>query len=179
VNRQFLILKMFEIFKYVVNRPSSSERRRNQDDQFEIVSIPDNQPNGKFNRFDVLSETMLTLLLNSIADVQRVPPNDLTELYFLPDPEFDHYSSQEKVPANNQVEAKPDPTPTMDESYDFVTTPLSQSLYCGKIKSKVAIFIKSDGETIFLRNSLCTVYVRSDEEVQAIFSPPGKRKPIR
>jgi hypothetical protein len=130
--------------------------------------------NPTVNSIDLmfLVEQVMTLLLNYIADAERVPPNHLTELYFLPNPEYDHYSLQENAPANNQVEAKP-------ESYGFVMTPLSQSLLCGKLNSDVRIFIKSDGETIFLRNPLCTVYVNSNEEVQAIFNPNSKNKSIR
>ena len=48
---------MFEIFNYVLIGSSSSKPRRKEEDNFEIVTKPDDQPDGKFNRFDVLSET--------------------------------------------------------------------------------------------------------------------------
>ena len=118
---------------------------------------------------------MLSLLFNSIADVQlHDPSKELTELRPLPELKFDHFSLQEKVPANDRGEAKPGPNPTvlMERPFDFTMTPLSKSLYCGNMD--VIVFIKSNGETMIVSNLFCTVYEGSNKEIQAIFKPTNK-----
>ena len=115
---------------------------------------------------------MLILLFNSITDF---------ELRSLLEFDFDHFSLEEKAPANDRVEAEPGPTPTvtplMDQPFHYTMTPLSKSLYCGNMD--VVVFIKSNGDTVFVSNLLCTVYVGSNKEIQAIFKPNNKGKHIR